>query len=195
MKFEIVTCADLDTIPQATNPAMSLWGDYVRDGLITFMVSPPLTVKTTLLSYLLSMWSNEGGNFCGPVAPCHVLYLSEDPAPLWPKRKQALGFGPTASWVFRYNALQMSWQEICDGGCEWVENVVKEYGDVSAIFVVDTLGSFARLENENDAAQVKAAMSKLYPIWDIGAAVLATGHTRKSGGRDGNAVLGSTAFA
>jgi hypothetical protein len=62
------------------------------------------------------------------------------------------------------------------------------------LVVLDTIGKFAPWENENDAAQVQAAMNPLDRLTKAGLAVLPIHHFGKTDGSEGRAARGSTAL-
>lgn len=62
------------------------------------------------------------------------------------------------------------------------------------LIVIDTLGTFAPWENENDAAQVTATLNPLFKLTEAGLAVVPVHHIGKVDGSEGRAARGSTAI-
>jgi hypothetical protein len=168
-----------------------LWGDYLHAECITLLSSLPKAGKTTLISHLLR--SFEGGEaFCGmEVTPARVLIVSEEHQGRWAKRRDTLGLTDALDFVCRpFNGKPSVelWQK-------FVAHIASLASKASYhLVVLDTISSLWPVTDENDAAQMQAALLPLHTITLTGAGVLAVHHLRKSGGDEGTGARGSGAL-
>lgn len=166
-----------------------LWELYVAPSSRSLLSAPPKGGKTTLLRHLIANMANGGGYLAGRIEKAKILVLTEEPKKLWCLSCKALGIRDNVDFVFRQNVLGLPWATVAT---ELGHAALKHGHD---LVIVDTITYFAGIENENDAAQVTAAMKLLDAVTDLGKAVLLTHHKRKADGSHGAAVRGSGAFA
>jgi len=76
---------------------------------------------------------------------------------------------------------------------DYVTRLVRDEG--YDLVVLDTLGHFLPVDDENDAAKMMKALIPLNRITDAGAALLINNHPRKSQGEEGLSTRGSGALA
>lgn len=185
-----------------------LWTDILRPGAITLLVGPPKLGKSTLVFDFLSAMTASRGECIGrSLSKANVLYVSEEgEVPLAFK-----GLAPRL--VALRHAKYVSFLTSFEAGGDWpglmtlIEQAVAEMPhspgflppDFPLCIVIDTLGFFMGLDDENQAGQVRTALKLLVDIVrKHNLAVLLLHHTRKQGAKDENwvaSVQGNTAFA
>lgn len=166
----------------------SVWGPYIRKGHRTLFSAHPKIGKTTLVSHVLCAMAT-GGYLAGEIIKGTALVVSEESNRLWAQRTQKLGIGNNVKVVGKNVLHEWGWSDLCFGIAWHLENV-----HLYDLVVIDTFPAFARLEDENSSAECTEAMSNLQPIMSQNAAILLIHHCRKSGGRHGLGVRGSTAL-
>ncbi|TMB70444.1 MAG: hypothetical protein E6J43_01955 [Chloroflexi bacterium] len=156
--------------------------NYIPAGGLDLLAAQPKCGKSTF-AYHLARAVSTGADFIGQTTnPCPVLILALE------ERKQDV--------ANRCRSLRLSTDVHIhcaplrtDSVSDIATFVLKEK---IGLVIVDTLPRFWLLENENDAAQVGAAMANILALArDTGAAVLLLYHVRKSPGQDGNEIRGS----
>jgi hypothetical protein len=130
--------------------------------------------KTTFWSYLMPLWE-EGGWFCHlEVKPAKVLWISEEAPMHWEARRKRLRIG---DWV-RFHCLPFKRGK--PSGRDWGRYLdeVAAYCEDEKITVVgwDTITHLSPVRNENDNAEVAAALMPLAQLQDIGVANLLLHH-------------------
>ena len=163
-----------------------LWDAYVGLGLVTLISSLPKVGKTTLLFHLLrALLRNEP--FLGRTVtpPTKILLLTEEPTNLLRRRLQHLGLGDDRLLlIYRYTVQR--WH---DALVQIKKAIVQEKVD---LVVIDTLGAFWEIADENDAAKVITSIRILQDMAnEYSVAMILNHHLRKSGGDEGTAHRGS----
>jgi hypothetical protein len=183
-----VLCSEL----KATDPdAEHLLAGCVARAGVTLFSALPKAGKTTVLAHLLKALEG-GGNFCGmEVAPATVLYVTEESEARWAERRDKLGLGDHVRFQCRPFLIR---PDLAKWG-ELLAHLLAALSDKPTDLVVfDTLSNLWPVNNENDAAEVGAALMPLHHLTELGAAVLLVHHLRKSGGEEGTGSRGSGAL-
>lgn len=164
---------------------------YVARGAVTELDGKPkVSGKTTLMLALVEALVT-GGTFLGHAVPrTKCLLLSEENArTLRPALDRAgLLDSDDLSVLFWHDVATVEWPAICAGAVAECERIG------AGLLLVDTLSQFARLKDENAAAEVLAAVQPLQAAAATGLAVLLNRHDRKSGGDVGDSGRGSNAL-
>ncbi len=126
--------------------------------------------------------------------PTNVIYITEQYVPsftvelgnsgLLGKRAhdEHLHFATIEDWY------RMTWGQIIEQVGEWRDKLN------AGIVAFDTLSRIARVENENDASEMQAAIDVATPLIKAGATLIFPQHERKSGGEIFDAGRGSNAI-
>lgn len=184
------------------------WDTLIRPGAITLLVGPPKLGKTTLVfDALSSMASNEGLCLGLAQSKANVLYVSEEgEVPLAYKgsadRLRAIRQAPYISFLTSYEAGE-GWAGLMGLVDRAVVEMPNSPGFLPVGFplmvVIDTLGFFMGLDDENQAGQVRQALKLLVDRTRANnLACLLIHHTSKQGRQDSQwvaRVQGNTAFA
>ena len=171
-----LTVKDLFDEPEAGWFPVLRQRGFLARGLTWLLSSLPKCGKTTLLYHACREWTDAG---------LRVLMLSEEPRSIVRMRCRRLGLG--APLFNAYSGRGRPWKSVLN----WLEG--EEFGAV----VIDTARYWFRLppEGANDDATVQAVVT---PVQDIirgrSAGLALSHHLRKSGGIDGTAHGGSTAW-
>lgn len=177
---------------QNEEPPTFILPGIVAAGHTTSVSAKPKVGKTEWVQGLIRPM-RDGGTFMGlPVESGRVLIVSEESPGLWIKRDAERPIGNHVWFVCRPFTSRPSpadWETYC----RQVARIAARKG--IALVVIDTFSKVSPVENENDSAQVSAAMMALTPIVETGAGLLLIHHERKSGGDEGDAIRGSGAFA
>jgi AAA domain len=147
--------------------------------------------KTTLLSFMVRQML-DGQPFLGePTVKGPAVWLTEQNETTFRYVLERAGLLHRRDLyvVFWHKTIGFPWQEV-------VRAAIELAGRVGAkVLIVDTLGQFSGLEDENSSAQAMAALKPLQLATTKGLAVVVVRQDRKSGGRVGESGRGSTAFA
>ncbi len=164
---------------------------YIASEAITLLTGLWKAGKSTMLAHLLRDLHAGGGLVESPIdGP--VLIVSEEPAGVWARRRDALGIDPQRVLIVqrpsyaRTNILE--WLRLIGAMVE----EVKRRG--VALVVIDTLPSVWPVSNENDASEALDALTPLRDLSNAGAAVLLVMHPRKGGGGEATATRGTGAL-
>lgn len=167
---------------------------YAAKGVITAVGGKFKAGKSTLVFGLMKAFQN-GTQFIGRnVKRSRVLFLTEEQA--LSLNEKFLLFGLDQGDENGIHVLQ-SWQVSRD--IDW-ETVIEESARYCVdheidVLIIDTWDKFSRAK-ENDADEVNLSLRPLREIaglYDL--AVIIVAHQRKSGGKHGDAIRGSSAFA
>lgn len=164
--------------------------DYFPRDAVALLTAVWKAGKTTLLSRLLRALQH-GGEFCGrTVAQCRVLYVTEESEILWAARRDELGLTDAIhfdSRPFKGRPNVVTWLAYIGHLQKWC--------DAHAIDVIifDTLSALWPVNDENNAAEVQAALMPLQGLAK-GRLVLPVHHNRKSDGQEATAARGSGAL-
>lgn len=167
-----------------------IWPGYLARGGVTLLTGLWKAGKTTLLGHLLRDLPLGTGLVDMPVTD-PVAIVSEEPAGVWARRRDALGLGLTILLVQRDSFARPSHQQWIDL-IDKLTNAVREHS--LALVVFDTLPSLWPVHNENDASEVVEALAPLRNINNAGAGVLLIHHPRKGEGDQAQASRGSGAL-
>ena len=169
--------------------------DWISKGLIakghlTLFSALFKVGKSTFLSHLLRCLQ-FGVPFIGrETRESRTLFVSEESAATWRTRRDGIGLDDHLHIMCRPMFAKPSfaeWREFID----YLAELAIGYFDM---IVIDTLGTFAPWENENDAAQVTATLNPLFKLTEAGIAVVPVHHIGKVDGSEGRAARGSTAI-
>jgi hypothetical protein len=183
----------------------TLWPCYgiIAKGNITLLSALWKAGKTTWLSHLLSSLGS-GEAFCGlEVLPSRVLYVPEESEGMWEQRKHRLDLQDNVSFIIRPFKTKPdfpTWLEFLDyvkGLCTGPRpdrNGVWKPGPPFDLVIFDTLSNLWPVRDENDAAQVQAALMPLRGLTDTGASLLLAHHLNKGDSTEGRGSRGSGAL-
>jgi hypothetical protein len=159
--------------------AEPIWDGHLFTSAITLLVALWKVGKTTLLSLLLQRLMPDS-SFCGrALRPGKVLVVTEESEELWIERRDRLGIGDHVSFLCRPlfgTPAHADWVTFI----QYLVELVQAGG--FKLLVLDTVATFWPVVDENDAAQVLAALKPLRLISEAGCAVLLVHHPRKCGG-------------
>jgi len=170
-----------------------IWHGFLLSGNLTLMSAAPKAGKTTLMFDVLEsiLASRPLLNFRTRVVD--ILYVTEEASVTIINRidemaSSILSLNPRLNWKTRKPGL--TWEQTAGDIAQFVGT------HPDSLVVIDTMGFWMQIQDENDASQVRAA---LQPLVDMarteGVAVLLIHHNKKTGGKFGEGVRGSTAFA
>jgi hypothetical protein len=168
-----------------------LWHGYLARGSITLLSALWKSGKTTLLAHLLRQLEH-GGDFCGlPLQAGRALYVTEESQSKWADRRDKLGLKDHVEFLVRPFAAKPDW-------AAWLA-FLAHLRDLCArrpfdLLVFDTLANLWPVRDENDDAQVQAALMPLHQL-DARANQLLVHHNRKGDGQEATAARGSGALA
>lgn len=168
-----------------------IWKGFIGKGFITTLSSHPKMGKTTLLFHFLKA-AKESGGFLGYPAKSSkkILILSEENKKMYAKRAKAFGLdGDNLLVMPSFDVCTLSWKGILEATDKIIEKENVE------LLIIDTLGAFWRIPNENEAPVVQSSIDELKILVqrrDIGC--LALHHLRKAEGSHGTTMRGSTAL-
>ncbi|MCO6456488.1 MAG: AAA family ATPase [Pirellulaceae bacterium] len=167
-----------------------IWYGWLAVGYVMLLVGLWKAGKTTLLAHLLRAF-RTGGDIAGQVTPCRVLFIAEEGAGLWARRRDDLGIGDNVHFLirpFKGRPTPREWRQFVDR----VAVYVKEGG--FQLVVIDTWQAANPAQDENDASAMMAALTPLHAITEAGAAVLLAHHPRKGDASEAQASRGSGAL-
>jgi hypothetical protein len=170
-----------------------IWDGYLAVGAVTLITSPPKAGKSTLMFTLLEAM-RHGGEVAGRrVSKERVAYMTEEGKfTIDSKVKAHLSSDEHLSIVSKRG----------DGvrGRTWEQVIKKAARQVVRqgirVVVVDTWDKWTDLDGEqaNQAGAVVSKVSPLLALAELGICVVVVHHDRKSGGKNGHQVAGSTAL-
>lgn len=168
-----------------------LWEGYVARGHITLLSALWKAGKTTLIAELFRAMQSESVFAGQNTKTCRVLYLSEERETQWVQRRDEKSI--TLPVHILCNPLKRKlkpheWEAWIEKAAEYCAK--HEIG----LVVIDTMTTFSSVTDENDSAQVNAALLPLNYFREKNIAVLLIHHFRKSGGGEGTASRGSGAL-
>lgn len=168
-----------------------VWQSFIARGFMTLLSGLPKAGKSTLLFFLLKALMT-GGSFFNKKTKFEgkILIVSEEHSEQYRERMGKEG-------LFSDNILILPAFEV---GCHSQDQVLKQikmsirFADVTTI-VLDTLGEFWGVKDENDSSSVQLALKPFREIaQELNIAVLLIHHLRKSEGDNGTAHRGSGAL-
>ena len=168
-----------------------MWHGYVARQSITALIGLWKSGKTTLGAHLIAAIANGGGTVGTAVSGGSVLVVSEEPAAIWHERCAGLDINVGVSFIlrpFKGRPTMATWYELID------ELAAHAKAGRADLVVLDPWQSLNPCENENDAAEMMAALSPLHRVTEAGAGVLLLHHPRKGDGSEGQASRGSGAL-
>jgi hypothetical protein len=136
-----------------------------------------------------------GSTFLGlPVQPAAVLLLTEEPPSTVEEKADRFGLIDERVYILPKRGARAgrSWPKLMEAVLEFC----REHRDVRVV-VVDTLDKFADLtakRSEADTGVIRETIDPLYPILDLGVAVVLITHQRKEEGSYGLRVRGGTSL-
>jgi KaiC/GvpD/RAD55 family RecA-like ATPase len=156
---------------------------YVARGEVTVFAGAPKVGKTTLLAQLAAAVA-RGTSFIGRRVEQTAVLLIDLEQHLRRTKARFRGLGTEGLPLHVFNDTAVKFD---------VSVYVREHG--IGLVVVDSLSKYWDIQDENDAAQVSAALRHIRAIAAAtDAAVVLIHHTRKSGGEEGMDVRGSSAI-
>lgn len=171
-------------------PPSWIWPGYIARGHITLFSGLWKAGKSTMIAHLLRD-IERGGGLAGEAQPVEALVVTEESSTIWTLRRDQLGLGSgiyIAARPFLTRPSSEDWQALIGR----VVDHVRSTG--CRIVVFDTLAALWPVQNENDAADVGAALMPMHAITEAGAAVLMVHHLRKGDGTEAQAARGSGAL-
>lgn len=185
--FRPLSAADM--LAEEVEPLRWVWEPFLAEGMLALLVAFMKLGKSTL-TYALAVAVAQGKPFLGfPTKQGGVLILAVEEHPRDVKRRlRRFGMRPEDPIYAHMGPLPDS---------ERTRNALRAFikDNGIALVVLDTLGRYWRVNDENDNAQVTR---KLSPLLDLAheseAAFLLVHHERKSGGEDGRGIRGASAL-
>lgn len=168
-----------------------LWEGYIAKGELTLCSALPKVGKSTLIAHLLKSFQTEQPLAGQLVIKSRVLVISEESKSIWARKREDMELEGDV-WVipqpFKEKPSYELWKKLVQDSARFCKD------NSIDLVVIDTITSFWHVRDEGNAPEVQAALLPLINFTDTGAAVLIIHHHRKSGGDEGVASRGSTAF-
>lgn len=168
------------------------WYGYLAGGEVTLLTALWKSGKTTLVSYLLRASCDRLPTFAGlALRWMRVLIISEESERMWAERRDELGMSDAVhvlSRPFKGRPDPRTWEAFV----QHVAGLVASEGYDLVVF--DSLPNLWSVRDENDAAQVLAALAPIHAVTGAGAAVLLVAHPSKGDQSEGRATRGSGAI-
>ena len=162
---------------------------YLYHGGVTLLAGPPKGGKSTLMANL-QRELEEGGTFLGVGVPARPTLLVTE--------EGGVAVIYKTGGMSRLEVLDRRAATLADLSYPQVLAAVRDWcaeWDTPAVVFVDTLAVWAELEDENSSTQVTRALDLVNQLAaETQAAVVLVHHTRKGGGKDGEAIRGSSAI-
>ena len=183
-----ITAADLFASPE-TQLDM-LCAPYFAFGTIGLLAAFAKDGKSELLRHAIRA-ALTGGLFLDKRAQQRrTLLLSEEGRRTTRRGLERAGIAPTDDLHIMFRAECTHENAAL---AERVAALVRHYG--FGFVIVDTIGAWLGVEDENDAMQIQQALQAWRPVAEMGACLWFAAHARKAAGRGVNAVRGSSALA
>jgi hypothetical protein len=167
-----------------------VWRDFIAFKSITMLSALWKAGKSTFVAHLLRKLA-RGGLFCGrDVFPTDVVYVTEESQQRWARRRKALDIEDNVSFCvrpFKTKASPAKWARFLSHLHACIDK--KPCG----LIVFDTLSNLWPVTDENNAAEVQAALMPLQALSER-TAVLVVHHLRKADGTEATAARGSGAL-
>ncbi len=173
-----------------TTPPDWIWPGYIARGHITLLTGLWKAGKSTLIGHLIHDLQAGGGLVPAPVNG-KTLIVTEEGSSLWMRRRDDLNLGASVHLLvrpFKSRSSPAEWSALIDTLAARVGS------DHYSTVIFDTLASCWPVVEENDAANVMAAITPLHALTEAGAAVLLIHHPRKGDAAEGQASRGSGAL-
>jgi hypothetical protein len=173
-----------------SEPPDWLWDGRIAREHTTLLVGLWKAGKTTLVAHMLASMGN-GRSLAGDVTACRVLVVSEESAGLWARRRDQLKIGDHVHVLarpFRARLSRAEWSDFID----YLASVAA--AEKFDLVVLDPLSGLWPVRDENDAADVQAALAPLGALTATGAAVLLLHHPRKGDAGEAQVSRGSGAL-
>jgi DNA-binding HxlR family transcriptional regulator len=202
-----------DTQPKRTAPALivplgvylagtqdeAAWivDHLIGRGVLSIVAGLPKAGKSTLVYGALGAVTGgeNGGVFLGlPVQPAAVLLLTEEPPSTVEEKADRFGLADERVYILPKRGARAgrSWPKLMEAVLEFC----RKRPEIRVV-VVDTLDKFADLtakRSEADTGVIRETIDPLYPILDLGVAVVLITHQRKEEGAYGLRVRGGTSL-
>lgn len=182
---------------RATVPTSILWiaEPFVYAGGVTLLSGPPKGGKSTLVAQLQRARETRDDVFLGDhVVPGPVLLLTEESGVAVTYKADGL----TKLYVLDRRTVvqaELSWSDILGLVQRWCDARAEEDELHPPLVIVDTLAVWAGIKDENDASEATQALAAVMVLAaNTGAGVIVVHHSRKGGGKDGEAIRGSSAI-
>ena len=178
-----------DFMEQVPPKVTWLWEPFIAEGLLTVVASEPKKGKSTLLAHLVRAMC-KGSAFLGQPTrkPTAVWIFSEERQALSTRIQELslLAAAEDSQLPLLISARHPSWKEL-------VAELSK--AKRGTLVILDTIHRFWSIENENDAAQVDAAMNPLIDVaQERSLALVLVHHLGKGAGNSLRAIRGSSAI-
>ena len=182
----------LSALEVTGEPVDWIWRGYAAPGLITSLTGLWKSGKTTLIGHMLRALDGNNREFVGQAArACKVLMVSEESPQQWAERRDELCLGDHVHVItkpFRAGSSKGEWGAFVQHCADLVQE--REYG----LVVIDTLHNLWSVTDENDNAQIRAAMRHLNQITERGAGLMLVAHPTKADALPGKATRGGGAI-
>jgi hypothetical protein len=168
-----------------------LWHGILSRGSLTLLTALWKSGKTTLIAHLLKQLE-EGGEFCGlRLRQGKIIYVTEESENKWAERRDSLTLRDNVQFLIRPFRAKPDW-------ARWAE-FLGHLGDLQKshkpdLIVLDPLSNLWPVKDENDAAQVQAALMPLHYAFGDSCGLLVH-HNRKGDGQEATAARGSGALS
>jgi hypothetical protein len=185
--FQPVKAADL--LAREPEAVRWVWDPYIPEGTLV-LLSAFMKVGKSFLSQALVVSVARGDEFLGfRTTPSHVLILALEEHPEDVKRRlRRFNMRPEDPIYVHAGRLDGTLATLGRIRAFIIDHGIK-------LVIVDTLGRYWDIKDENDNAEVTRAVSPLLDLArETGAAVVLIHHERKAGGEEGRAIRGASAL-
>jgi hypothetical protein len=186
--FAPIVCSQLKKDNRLTR---YLWDGYIAVGETVLLSALWKAGKTTLCSRLLRQMGLREPNFCGlAVESCKVVYVTEEAEGTWVDRRDKLGLGDHLRFVIRPFICKPA---VADWHGFLADLKRMQQQDPADLIVLDPIDKLWPVKDENNAAEVTAALMPLHQL-EPHPAILLIHHLRKNDGGEGTGTRGSGAL-
>ena len=166
---------------------------YLAPGIITMFTGLWKIGKTTFLTALLKALEAAQATFCGQcIRHAKVLVITEESKSIWAARRDTLKLKDHIALTpkpFKTTPSAKDWLDFI----KWVAKQAQAGG--YGLVILDSLPNlWGGVRDENDAAQVLAALRPLNLLTELDIAVLLVAHPKKGDASEGQATRGTGAI-
>jgi len=177
-------------LAQEPEPVVWVWEPFIPEGALALLAAFMKVGKSTF-AYALAVAVAQGRPFLGfPTKQGGVLILAVEEHPRDVKLRLQQRFGMRAGDPLYVHTGPLANDKAT---LEAIKDFISR--NAISLVILDTLGRFWRVKDENSNAEVVQEVSPLLDLArDTGAAVLLVHHESKSGGEDGKGIRGASAL-
>lgn len=187
---DVVSWADMDAKEEKRE---WIWENYIAKGDISVMSAFYKAGKSTFLRCLYHSIGKEEEFVGQTTTKTKILVISEESPHLWVDYRSGFKKKDVKHVLVSARPLSAS-----IGTKNW-EKMIREVAiyceeNEIGLVVFDSISNFWQVDDENQAPQVKKALVPLWELTNKNIGVFLVHHDKKSGGKEGQSLRGSSAF-